>query len=112
MHSYFVYIVKCSDGSYYTGITNNMERRVAEHNSGLDPFCYTFKRRPVEPVFSCEFNDPNQAIAFEKQVKGWGRKKKEALIADKWDDLKPLAECRNGSHWRNWGVGDVNDVIM
>jgi putative endonuclease len=98
--TYYVYIVKCLDASYYTGMTNHLERRLAEHNSGIDPFCYTYQRLPVELVFYCEFNEVNQAIAFEKQVKGWSRKKKEAIIAENWDALKPLSECKNNTHWR------------
>lgn len=98
MKSYYVYIAKCADESYYTGVTNDLERRLAEHNSGKDSGSYTFTRRPVEIVFSYEFKDVRQAIAFEKHVKGWSRKKKEEIIEDRWDDLKVLAECRNVTH--------------
>lgn len=68
MKTYYVYIVKCSDNSYYTGITNNLEKRIEEHNEGLDSRSYTFTRRPVVLVFADYFYDVNQAIAFEKQV--------------------------------------------
>ena len=101
MKSYYVYILKCADDSYYTGVTNNLERRLAEHNSGANSCSYTSTRRPVEIVFWFEFNDVKQAIAFEKQVKGWSRKKKEAIIEGRWEDLKILAECQNASHYRN-----------
>ncbi|OJV14677.1 MAG: hypothetical protein BGO21_18415 [Dyadobacter sp. 50-39] len=101
MKSYYVYIAKCADDSYYTGLTNDLQRRLAEHNTGKDSGSYTFTRRPVEIVFANEFNDIRQAIAFEKQVKGWSRKKKEAIISDKWEDLRKLSECQNGSHYRN-----------
>jgi putative endonuclease len=106
MHTktYFVYIVKCSDDSYYTGITNNLDRRLAEHNSGINPECYTATRRPVELVFAFEFKYVDKAIDFEKQVKGWSRKKKEAIIRDNWEALKELAECGNGTHWREQGL--------
>ena len=63
--------------------------------------CYTFNKRPVELVFCTEFNDVLQAIAFEKQVKGWSRKKKEAIIKDKWEDLKMFSECQNASNSKN-----------
>ncbi len=99
MKYYYVYILKCSDNSYYTGVTNNIERRVYEHKSGEDNTSYTYKRRPVELVFCEEFNDVQQAIAFEKQVKGWSRKKKEAIIEGDWDKLKDLAGCKNNSHY-------------
>ncbi|WP_223275948.1 GIY-YIG nuclease family protein [Algoriphagus aquimarinus] len=55
MKIYFVYILKCYDDSFYTGVTDNLYRRLAEHNEGLDPFCYTVKRRPLELVFLKEF---------------------------------------------------------
>ncbi len=70
---------------------------MAEHNEGLDLFCYTVKRRPSELVFVQEFQEVNQAIAFDKQVKGWSRNKKLALINDEWDKLKELADCKNGT---------------
>lgn len=91
MKQYFVYILLCSDNSYYTGVTNDLERRLYEHENGLDPGSYTCKRRPLKLVFCENFNDVNQAIAFEKQVKGWSRKKKEAIIAGNWDLLPGLS---------------------
>ena len=103
MNTYYVYIVKCKDNSYYTGVTNDIDRRIAEHNNGLDKHSYTFSRKPVELVFAYELNDINQAIAFEKQLKGWSRKKKEAVISGNWDILKVLAECKNESHFSNEG---------
>ena len=94
---YIVYIVKCSDDSYYTGITNSIERRIYEHNTSTDTSSYTFNKRPVTLVFYEAFKDVRQAIAFEKQVKGWSRKKKEALIENNWDKLKELAICKNST---------------
>ncbi|RXM38608.1 hypothetical protein BOQ62_16175 [Chryseobacterium sp. CH21] len=92
MKIYYVYIVKCSDNSYYTGFTNDLERRINEHNDGLNPESYTYTRKPVELVFYLEFNDAAQAISFEKQIKGWSRKKKEAIINDNWDLLPMLSK--------------------
>lgn len=100
--NYFVYIVKCSDNSYYTGVTNNVERRVYEHNTSHDVSTYTHDKRPVTLVFHESFKDVNQAIAFEKQVKGWTRKKKEALIDNNWDKIKKLATCINESSHENY----------
>ncbi|MCJ8210706.1 GIY-YIG nuclease family protein [Mucilaginibacter sp. RS28] len=91
MYQYFVYILKCRDNSYYTGITNDLERRLHEHQTGLNNFAYTYNRRPVKLVFFERFIDINQAIAFEKQVKGWSRKKKEALIDQQWELLPELS---------------------
>jgi putative endonuclease len=92
MNQYFVYILLCSDNSYYTGVTNDLERRLYEHENGLDPNSYTFKRRPVKLVFQESFNDVIQAIAFEKQVKGWRRAKKEAIINGDWHLLPGLSK--------------------
>jgi putative endonuclease len=82
----------CSDGSYYTGVTNNVERRLYEHENGTDSRCYTFKRRPLKLIFTESFADINQAIAFEKQVKGWRRAKKEAIINGDWHLLPELSK--------------------
>jgi len=95
MKQYFVYILLCSDNSYYTGVTNNLERRIYEHENGLDPNSYTFKRRPLKLVFHEMFYDINQAIAFEKQIKGWRRAKKEAVINGDWHLLPELSKNRN-----------------
>ncbi len=98
---YIVYIVKCSDGSYYTGITNDINRRLEEHNTSADNKAYTFERRPVNLLFTTEFTIATLAIAFEKQLKGWSRKKKEALINGDFELLKELAVCKNSSHYKN-----------
>jgi putative endonuclease len=87
MKLYYVYIVKCQDDSYYTGVTNNIDRRLDEHNGGTKPDAYTFSRRPVVLVWFESFTDPSQAIAIEKKIKGWSRRKKEALINEDWDKL-------------------------
>jgi putative endonuclease len=92
MNQYFVYILHCSDKSYYTGITNDLERRIYEHETGINLQCYTFKRRPHKLVFQERFPEVNQAIAFEKQVKGWSRAKKEAIINGRWDELPALSK--------------------
>ena len=97
-HNYFVYIVECTDNSYYTGVTNNLERRIWEHNSGENQLSYTFKRCPVILKFSQWFQDINQAIEFEKQVKSWSRKKKEALFIEDWEEIKRLAKSKTAIH--------------
>jgi len=87
MKQYYVYMLKCSDNSYYTGFTNDMERRITEHNSGMTKGTYTSTRLPVTLVWLETFTDPNQAIMVEKQIKGWSRRKKEALINEDWVKL-------------------------
>jgi putative endonuclease len=94
MNQYFVYILLCNDNSYYTGITNNLKRRMYEHENGLDTKAYTFKRRPLKLVFCESFSEVNQAISFEKQVRGWRREKKEAIINDNWHLLPELSKNR------------------
>ena len=91
---YLIYIVECKDWSYYVGITNDLERRLWEHNTGYDESCYTYSRRPVELKYFEVFTDVSQAIAREKQIKGWSRKKKQALIAQNFDKLKELAKSK------------------
>ena len=98
---YYVYILKCADNSYYTGISYDVDKRFAQHQEGYNPDSYTFSRRPVELVYCADFLDPKQAIAFEKQVKGWSRAKKEALIAGDWNKIVELAKCVNSSNSKN-----------
>ena len=99
---YFVYILLCSDDSYYTGVTNNFEYRFAQHQEGTDESCYTYKRRPLQLVCTIKFEDIKQAIAWEKQIKGWTRKKKQALIEENWNKLKELAVCKNDTSHKNY----------
>ncbi len=91
MKSYYVYVLLCADFSFYVGITNDVERRLAQHNIGWDPRCYTHKRRPVVLAHASYFSEVTQAIAWEKQLKGWSRKKKIALIGDDWPTICRLA---------------------
>ncbi len=97
MKTYYVYIVKCTDQSYYTGITNNIERRLHGHNHGINSDCYTYKRRPVQLMFVQDFSNPKDAIAAEKQIKSWSRKKKEALFQGDWNKIHELAKCKNST---------------
>lgn len=93
MKDYFIYILECADGSYYTGVTNNLEKRIKEHQSGIIKG-YTSRRLPIKLVFSERFVDVDQAIRFEKQVKGWSRKKKEALINRDYNLLVHLSNLK------------------
>lgn len=94
----YMYILICSDGSYYTGSTRDLDKRLEEHKSGLG--CnHTRKFSPVELIYYEEFDRIDFAFDREKQIQGWSRKKKEALINSRKNDLKILAECRNQSHF-------------
>ncbi len=102
MKTFCVYIVKCKDDSYYTGITNDIERRLQEHNYGESPDSYTAIRRPVKLVFCETFFDFQIAEQWEKKIKGWSRRKKEALIESNWDKLKEYSVCQNKTHFSNF----------
>jgi putative endonuclease len=101
MGKLIVYILKCSDQSYYTGVTNDIERRLYEHNEGMNTTSYTFLKRPVQLVWQKSFQSKIEALEWEKKIKGWTRKKKEALIEAKFNLLHELAECKNESHFKN-----------
>src|SRR4029077_16844960 len=92
----FAYIVECSDGTYYAGSTWNLERRIGEHNEGLGAE-YTKRRRPVRLVWSVQLNRIDEAFRVEKQIQGWGRAKRLALIEGRYDDLPGLARTAKPS---------------
>jgi putative endonuclease len=97
-----MYILDCVDGSYYTGSTKDLVRRLAQHQRG-EGAKHTAKRLPVRLVY-CEFYDRvADAFAREKQVQGWTRKKKEALIAGDTNLLHEFAACQNESHYSRYG---------
>ena len=83
---FWVYILECADKSYYTGHTDNLEKRMYEHEQNLWK-CYTSKRLPIKVVYTCEFETRDDALARERQIKGWSRRKKESLIAGDWKRL-------------------------
>jgi putative endonuclease len=97
---YYVYMLLCADGSFYTGITSNLELRLGQHEFGVDPNCYTYERRPVRLVYASDFLNVDNAIAWEKHVKGWSRAKKRALIAGDWERMHTLARCSNATGGR------------
>ena len=88
----WLYILKCADGSFYTGTTrSDLEKRIGEHQSGLLG-CYTAKRRPVALAYAQHFDLIADAIAAERQIKGWSRVKKTALIAGDFAGLRAAAK--------------------
>jgi len=96
-----MYILEYADGSYYTGSTKDLERRLSEHQNSHGAN-YTKKRLPVKLVYVEEFSRIDEAFYREKQVQGWGHKKKEALIERDVDKLHKYAECKNTSHYKKW----------
>jgi putative endonuclease len=93
----FVYMLWCSDGSYYIGSAtgDDLSVRVAEHNAGKHEG-YTHSRRPVQLVWSDHFDRMTDAIAVERKIKGWSRAKKEALMAGDWKRVSAFARRRGG----------------
>lgn len=96
----WMYILLCSNGQYYTGSTNDLERRLQQHQNG-EGANFTRKNLPVELVYYEEFQRIDEAFYREKQVQGWSRKKKEALIKGEHNKLHDLAECKNETHFKN-----------
>lgn len=97
-----MYILECCNGSYYTGSTVNLELRLEQHQNG-EGANHTKKYLPVHLVYFEEYQRIDEAFYREKQVQGWSRKKKEALIKGlPEEELKKLAECMNESHYRNF----------
>jgi putative endonuclease len=91
----YVYILRCSDGTYYCGTARQgLELRVAQHNSGTFGG-YTATRRPVTLIFSQWFERITDAIAAERQIKGWSRAKKEALMRGDFDALRELSRRKS-----------------
>jgi putative endonuclease len=86
----WMYILECADGSYYVSSTNDLERRIWEHNEGIGAK-YTARRHPVRLVYAAEFASLAEAYEREKQVQGWGRAKREALIRGDYAALPELA---------------------
>ena len=92
--AFYVYLLRCADGSYYAGHTDDLDGRMAQHASGAFGG-YTTRRRPVELVWQGDFPSRDQAFEFERRIKGWSRAKKEALIAGDWGRISELARSRS-----------------
>ncbi|MBX2865101.1 MAG: GIY-YIG nuclease family protein [Leptolyngbyaceae cyanobacterium MAG.088] len=97
-----MYMIQCCDGAFYTGSTKDLSRRLWQHQNGMGA-SHTAKRLPVQLVYAEEFTNIADAFYREKQVQGWSRAKKIALMQEAWDRLHILVECQNSSHWENVG---------
>ena len=91
MSTGYVYILECSDGSFYTGSTRDLERRIQQHQAG-EGAIYTKRRLPVRLIYSEEFDRIDAAFYREKQIQSWSRKKKQALIECRLEDLPELSK--------------------
>jgi putative endonuclease len=96
----YMYILECSNGNYYTGSTIDLGRRLLQHQNG-EGANFTKKHLPVKLVYFEKYQRIDEAFYREKQVQGWSRKKKEALVISQTDKLHGLAECKNESHYKN-----------
>jgi predicted GIY-YIG superfamily endonuclease len=93
--AFYAYLLRCNDGSYYAGHTDDLDLRMAQHETGALGG-YTAPRRPVRLVWSDSFPTRDEAFAAERKIKGWSRAKKEALIAGDWERVQALARNRQG----------------
>ena len=91
---FWVYILRCADGSYYTGHTDNLERRIGQYQAG-ECTGYTAARLPVELVWSQETTTREEALSAERQIIGWSRKKKEAMMRVDWAEVSRLAKSKS-----------------
>ncbi|HQX32957.1 MAG TPA: GIY-YIG nuclease family protein, partial [Dokdonella sp.] len=110
--AFYLYMLRCADGSYYTGHSDDPDRRVHEHHEGLIPGCYTHDRRPLLLVHVQEFGSREDALAAEVQVKRWSRAKKEALIAQDWDALRLLARAKGAGESVHGSTGSPRTELL
>lgn len=95
---YYVYVILCNDDSYYTGLTDDLMRRFEEHVKGQYEACYTFKKRPLILKYYETIPFLKDAVERERQIKGWSKAKKKALIEGNFHMLQLLSQCNNLSH--------------
>ena len=93
-----MYILQCVDGTYYTGSTKNLKKRLWEHQNFMGAN-YTKKKYPVKLVYYEEFSRIDEAFYREKQIQGWSHNKKKALINGNYKQLSQYSECQNDTHW-------------
>ena len=99
---FFMYMLKCSDLTYYVGNTDNIERRVNEHQTGFFTG-YTFQRRPIKLVYVQSYATRDESLEAEARIKKWSRKKKEALVGGEWNQVAKYAkkDFWQGGIWVN-----------
>lgn len=90
---FWTYMLHCADRSFYIGHTDDLQTRIAQHETGAIPG-YTQNRRPIKLVWSQEFGTRMEALEAERQIKGWSRAKKLALIREDWKRISTLARSK------------------
>jgi putative endonuclease len=99
---YFVYILECADGSYYTGSTDDINKRLWQHQEGVEASSYTYSRRPVRLVWTLEETQHYyDTLRWERQVKGWSRAKKQSLIRGDFDPIHEIVKGERKKSERN-----------
>lgn len=99
---YVVYILKCADGSYYTGSTDDIKKRLWQHEQGIEPSSYTYSRRPVKLMWASEETKYYyDALRWERQIKGWSRAKKEALIRGDFGTIHEIVKAERKGREQN-----------
>jgi predicted GIY-YIG superfamily endonuclease len=98
---YAIYILRCADGTCYTGLTKDLDARVHEHQTGANPASYTFNRRPVKLVWSVITESYRDAFQWEHQIKGWSRAKKQALIRGDIDGIHEIVRTERKQREEN-----------
>lgn len=105
----YVYILRCSDGSFYTGSTIDIDQRLHEHQEGRGAN-HTKKRLPVDLVYCQEYTSIAEAFEREKQIQGWSRRKKTSLIERNFDELKKFSECLNETNYKWFRLRSTTDT--
>ena len=99
--SYAIYILKCADSTYYTGLTKDLDYRIWEHQTGANPESCTFGRRPVKLMWSVITESYQEAFRWERQIKGWSRAKKEALIHGDIEGIRKIVKAERKRREQN-----------
>jgi len=94
---FYLYLIECNDNTYYIGVTNDLSRRLIEHQDGLSLNSYTHNRRPIKLKYYLEFDKMSEAIFYEKRLKKWSKAKKEAFFKREWDLLRELSKCKKNN---------------
>jgi putative endonuclease len=102
---FWVYMLSFADQSFYVGHTDNLDVRVGQHQTGFDPSCYTFSRRPLQLMFTQSFTTREEALAMERRIKGWNRAKKTALIVGDWREISRIAKFKYSPRNPSTGSG-------
>jgi predicted GIY-YIG superfamily endonuclease len=107
--AFYAYILKCADGKYYTGHTDDLEKRIGQHQSGLIKG-YTSSRLPVTLMWAQDFPTRYEALDAELKIKGWSQAKKEALIREDWDGVSFFAKPPKKRGYMPHGVSTMLDT--